>query len=87
MWIKNKKVILLGFLGLSLTYALTLTNMLGGLVGAIAATECDMVSLERVLDYVTNTESETNEEESSPPPFAWPTNGIVQFSNVFLKYR
>lgn len=72
---------------MSLTYALTLTNMLGGLVSAIAATECDMISLERVLDYISNTESETDIEESMPPPFAWPTNGIIQFSNVFLKYR
>lgn len=77
----------LGFIGLSLTYALTLTNMLGGLVGAVAATECDMVSLERVLDYVENTDRENDVENSVPPPFAWPTNGIVQFSRVFLKYR
>lgn len=71
-----------------MTYALTLTNMLGGLVSAIAATECDMISLERVLDYVINTESETDNEDSmSSPPFAWPINGIVQFSDVFLKYR
>lgn len=61
--------------------------MLGGLVGAIAATECDMISLERVQDYVENAENETDIEDSIPPPFAWPTNGIVQFSNVFLKYR
>lgn len=60
--------------------------MLGGLVSAIAATECDMISLERVLDYVINTESETDKEDSISPPFAWPINGIVQFSNVFLKY-
>lgn len=77
----------LGFIGLSLTYALTLTNMLGGLVGAVAATECDMVSLERVLDYVENTDRENDVENSVPPPFAWPTKGIVQFSRVFLKYR
>ncbi|XP_060844608.1 ATP-binding cassette sub-family C member 10 [Rhopalosiphum padi] len=76
-----------GYLGLSLTYALTLTNMLGGLVNAIAATECDMISLERVLGYVENLENETDVEDSVSPPFAWPTNGIIQFSNVFLKYR
>jgi len=60
--------------------------MLGGLVSAIAATECDMISLERILDYVKN-ENETDVEDSVSPPFAWPTNGIIQFSNVFLKYR
>lgn len=70
-----------------MTYALTLTNMLGGLVSAVAATECDMISLERVLDYVENTEDENVNEDSLSPPFAWPTNGIIQFSNVFLKYR
>lgn len=81
------KFLLIGYLGLSLTYALTLTNILGGLVNAIAATECDMISLERVLGYAENTENETDVEDSVSPPFAWPTNGIIQFSNVFLKYR
>ncbi|XP_060871850.1 LOW QUALITY PROTEIN: ATP-binding cassette sub-family C member 10-like [Metopolophium dirhodum] len=76
-----------GYLGLSLTYALTLTNMLGGLVSAIASTECDMISLERVLGYSENIENETDVEDTILPPFAWPTNGIIQFSNVFLKYR
>ncbi|XP_050523511.1 ATP-binding cassette sub-family C member 10 [Daktulosphaira vitifoliae] len=76
-----------GLVGLALTYALTLTSVLGGLVGAIASTECNMVSLERVFDYVNNTESEIDTENSMPPPFAWPTSGIVQFSNVFLQYR
>lgn len=61
--------------------------MLGRLVNAAAATECDMISLERVLDYVENTESETDNKDFVSPPFAWPTNGIIQFSNVFLKYR
>lgn len=79
--------LLLGYLGLSLTYALTLTNILGGLVNAIAATECDMISLERVLGYAENIENETDAEDSVSPPFAWPTNGIIQFSNVFLKYK
>lgn len=79
--------ILLGFLGLALTYALTLTSILGGLVNAFAATECDMINLERVLDYVENSESEIDDNVSISPPFAWPTNGIIQFSNVFLKYK
>lgn len=61
--------------------------MLGGLVGATAATECDMINLERVLDYVENTESETDDNDYVSPPFAWPTNGIIQFSDVFLKYK
>ncbi|CAI6363371.1 unnamed protein product [Macrosiphum euphorbiae] len=76
-----------GYLGLSLTYALTLTNMLGRLVTSIATTECDMISLERVLDYSKNTENETEVEDTISPPFAWPTNGIIHFSNVFLKYK
>lgn len=61
--------------------------MLGRLVGAVAATESDVISLERILDYVENIENETDNENSVSPPFAWPTNGIIQFSNVFLKYR
>lgn len=81
------QIILLGFLGLALTYALTLTSILDGLVSAVAATECDMIHLERVLDYVENLENETDDDVSISPPFAWPTNGIIQFSNVFLKYK
>lgn len=83
-------IILLGFLGLSLTYALTLTNILGGLINALTATECDMISLERALDYIENIENEADLElltDTVSTPFAWPINGIIQFSNVFLKYR
>lgn len=69
-----------------MTYSLTLTSILGGLVNAVASTECDMISLERVLDYVNNSVSETDDNDFVSPPFAWPTNGIIQFSNVFLKY-
>jgi len=61
--------------------------MLGGLVSAIASTECDMISLERVLGYSENIENETEVEDTISTPFAWPTNGIIQFSNVYLKYR
>lgn len=73
-----------------MTYALTLTNILGGLVNALTATECDMISLERALDYVENIENEADLEilaDTVPTPFAWPISGIIQFSNVFLRYR
>lgn len=78
----------IGFIGLAISYALTLTSSLGGVVNIFVETERKMVALERVNDYIENTKSESSEtSENVILPFAWPSQGVVSFSNVYLKYR
>ncbi|XP_067010232.2 ATP-binding cassette sub-family C member 10 [Anabrus simplex] len=75
-----------GLIGLALSYALSVTGMLGGLVSAFTETEKEMIAVERVCQYIDLVEPETNEEILSPP-YAWPSQGVIVFNNVVLKYR
>lgn len=73
---------------MAISYALTLTGSLGGVVNIFVETERKMVALERVNDYIENTKTEPSETtENAILPFAWPSQGVVSFSNVYLKYR
>ncbi|KAK9507365.1 hypothetical protein O3M35_007238 [Rhynocoris fuscipes] len=79
-----------GLIGLAISYALTLTGSLGGVVNAFVETEREMVSVERVREYLKeNLDGLEGEQCVSfvSPPFSWPSRGVVAFSNVFFRYR
>lgn len=46
--------VLSGLVGLSLSYALSITNLLSGLIFSFAQTEMQLVSIERTEEYSTN---------------------------------
>lgn len=77
-----------GFVGLAISYALSVTGMLAGVLNAIAETEQEMVAVER-LDQYLSLESENDDEDTSTasPPFGWPAQGVLQFNSVQLCYR
>lgn len=80
----------LGFIGLAISYALTLTGSLGGVVNAFVETEREMVSVERVRQYLKEEHDGLEGEQCVSfvsPPFSWPSRGVVSFSNVFFRYR
>lgn len=78
----------IGFIGLAISYALTLTSGLGGTINIFVETERKMVALERVNEYIEREKSESNEAEIDfVLPFAWPSQGVISFANVYLKYR
>lgn len=75
-----------GLVGLAISYALSVTGLLGGVVNAFTETEREMIAVERVNQYV----DEVTPEKSSfimVPPYAWPSQGVISFNNVVLKYR
>nr|CAD7568275.1 unnamed protein product [Timema californicum] len=75
-----------GLIGLAISYALSITGSLNGLVNAFTETEKEMIAVERVSQYVTEVEPERSRELCSPP-YGWPSQGVIVFKNVFLKYR
>ena len=77
-----------GIVGLSLTYALQISNLLNGLMRFLAELEVAMVSVERVHEYHKEIEHEAPYEipESDPPP-EWPLEGAVTFSDYETTYR
>lgn len=76
-----------GIVGLAIAYALSVTGMLGGVVNAFTETEREMVAVERVHQYITDIHCEPQKVSSQSAPYAWPSQGVVEFQNVILKYR
>ncbi|CAD6195417.1 unnamed protein product [Caenorhabditis auriculariae] len=74
-----------GLVALAITYALSMTSLLNGLLGSFIETEKEMVSVERIDEYLQTVE----EEKSRNDKFIDPTTvrGKIVFKNVSLRYK
>uniref|UniRef100_A0A8C6V259 ATP-binding cassette sub-family C member 10 n=1 Tax=Naja naja TaxID=35670 RepID=A0A8C6V259_NAJNA len=75
-----------GLVGLALSYALSVTNLLSGLITSFTQTETMMVSVERTEEYATEIPIESQEELLPVSP-NWPVRGHMEFQQVILGYR
>lgn len=76
-----------GMAGLSLTYALNITGVLNWVVRMSTEAETQLVSVERVIQYMkVETEAPAVVLETLPPR-SWPEKGAIDFKNVKLRYR
>ncbi|XP_015517778.1 probable multidrug resistance-associated protein lethal(2)03659 isoform X1 [Neodiprion pinetum] len=76
-----------GNVGLAITQCIGLTGMLQWGVRQTAEMENHMTSVERVLEYSTlEQEPPLESKPEHKPPEEWPTEGRIQFSNMFLRY-
>ncbi|XP_026315550.1 multidrug resistance-associated protein 7 [Hyposmocoma kahamanoa] len=73
-----------GLVGLAISYALSMTSMLGNVLNSFTETEREMIAVERVGEYITQVESEKIDGET--PPYGWPSQGVITFEDVYLKY-
>ncbi|XP_073894081.1 ATP-binding cassette sub-family C member 10 isoform X25 [Macaca fascicularis] len=75
-----------GLVGLSLSYALSLTGLLSGLVSSFTQTEAMLVSVERLEEYSCDL---PQEPQGQPLQLGtgWLTQGGVEFQDVVLAYR
>ncbi|KJE95250.1 multidrug resistance-associated protein 7 [Capsaspora owczarzaki ATCC 30864] len=78
-----------GLVGLSISYALSVTSQLAGVVTSFTETEKEMVSVERACQYIENTPEEEPDVTLPPTavPATWPATGAVSFQNVTVVYR
>ncbi|XP_066451295.1 ATP-binding cassette sub-family C member 10 [Eleutherodactylus coqui] len=75
-----------GLVGLSLSYALSITGLLSGLISSFTQTEAFMVSVERAEEYSTTLPSEPT-LGTVKVQAEWPQHGLVEFRNAILCYR
>ncbi|XP_053191606.1 ATP-binding cassette sub-family C member 10 isoform X2 [Scomber japonicus] len=75
-----------GLVGLSLSYALSITSLLSGLIFSYTQTEMQLVSVERTEEYSTGLPTESQHQNTQLPP-AWPEQCWLEFRNVVLVYR
>ncbi|NWH86570.1 MRP7 protein, partial [Aegithalos caudatus] len=83
-----------GLVGLVLSYALSVTNLLSGLISSFTHTEIMMVSVERTEEYTTDIPMEPQDklvqvkaQMCSQVSADWPSKGLVEFQQVVLAYR
>lgn len=75
-----------GFIGIAITYTLSITGLLSGVINAYTETEREMIAVERVKEYLDTVPLE-NKMHGDSPPYAWPSQGVIEFREVALKYR
>ncbi|XP_034043776.1 multidrug resistance-associated protein 7 [Thalassophryne amazonica] len=75
-----------GLVGLALSYALSITSLLSGLIFSFTQTEMQLVSVERTEEYSTCLPAEPQCQSAQLPP-AWPQHGCLCFHNMGLAYR
>ncbi|KAK2986502.1 hypothetical protein RJ640_021377, partial [Escallonia rubra] len=70
--------------GLALSYAAPIVSLLGSFLTSFTETEKEMVSVERVLQYMDIPQEEFQGCQLLDPE--WPFQGQIEFQNVTLKY-
>uniref|UniRef100_A0A8C4HU33 ATP-binding cassette sub-family C member 10 n=1 Tax=Dicentrarchus labrax TaxID=13489 RepID=A0A8C4HU33_DICLA len=74
-----------GLVGLSLSYALSITSLLSGLIFSFTQTEMQLVSVERTEEYSTGLPTEPQHQNTQVR--SWPEQGWLEFRDVVLAYR
>ncbi|BFZ53008.1 ATP-binding cassette glutathione S-conjugate transporter ycf1 [Savitreella phatthalungensis] len=75
-----------GLVGLSMSYALNITQSLNWIVRQTVEVETNIVSVERALEYAA-LKSEAASETSFRTPASWPSAGEVSFIKYSTRYR
>ena len=75
-----------GLVGLSVSYALQVTQTLNWLVRMTSDVETNIVAVERIKEYG-ETKQEAPWENNTPLPKNWPEHGRVEFRNFQVRYR
>lgn len=73
--------------GLSITYALQITQSMTYLVNSISLLESNIVSVERVKEYVDSEHEADWTVDKTTPNKSWPENGDVEFIDYKVRYR
>nr|QVT92351.1 ABC transporter [Salvia miltiorrhiza] len=73
-----------GLVGLALSYASPIVSLLGSFLTSFTETEKEMISVERVLQYMDISPEKLTGESLLDPN--WPSKGKIQFQNVTLRY-
>ena len=76
-----------GFVGLSLSYALQITQSLNWIVRQTVEVETNIISVERVLEYANLPSEAPDVIFKNRPHIGWPAHGAVQFNNYSTRYR
>lgn len=83
----NRETMNAGIVGLSVSYALQVTQTLNWLVRMTSDVETNIVAVERVKEYADTKQEAAWELPNENVPKTWPENGVVHFNNFDIRYR
>lgn len=73
--------------GLSISYALQVTMALNTLVQNSTQLESNIVSVERIVEYVDLPQEPAWKVEKTKPEIGWPKKGVISFDRFSTRYR
>lgn len=73
--------------GLSITYALEVTQTMNWLVNMGSLIESNIVSIERIKEYIKVEPEAAWDIEQTNPSHQWPEKGVVKFEDYKVRYR
>ncbi|KAK3859641.1 hypothetical protein Pcinc_034255 [Petrolisthes cinctipes] len=76
-----------GIVGLSVSYALSVTQTLNWLVRMTSDVETNIVAVERIKEYTETPQEAAWEVPNKKPPKEWPEKGVVKFDKYSTRYR
>ncbi|XP_068237783.1 multidrug resistance-associated protein 1-like isoform X4 [Palaemon carinicauda] len=85
--VMSRDTISSGMVGFSVSYALSVTQILTWLVRMTSDVETNIVSVERIKEYTETPQEAAWDIPSNKPPKSWPDNGVVKFNNYSTRYR
>jgi len=87
LWLSRTAGISAGITGLTLVYALRLCDHLNNAIRAFTVVESNLIGVERLNELRRlPPENEPVEAELLPDTTAWPTEGVIEFRNVSVRY-
>ncbi|XP_017881737.1 multidrug resistance-associated protein 1 isoform X2 [Ceratina calcarata] len=83
----NRDTIESGIVGLSVSYALQVTQTLNWLVRMTSDVETNIVAVERIKEYGETPQEAAWKNPDFGPPKEWPVEGKVEFKDYKVRYR
>jgi ATP-binding cassette subfamily C (CFTR/MRP) protein 1 len=74
-------------IGLMLVYSLSVTQTLNWMVRQSCEIETNIVSVERIKEYIELKQEAPSEIPATAPDPSWPSQGMIEFRNYSTKYR
>uniref|UniRef100_A0A0P5D2T7 ABC-type glutathione-S-conjugate transporter n=2 Tax=Daphnia magna TaxID=35525 RepID=A0A0P5D2T7_9CRUS len=76
-----------GYVGLSITYALSITQTLNWFMRMTSEVETNIVAVERIKEYSEAVQEASWDHGKREPPNTWPEKGKVSFEKYEVRYR
>ncbi|CCA66783.1 probable YCF1-Vacuolar ABC transporter responsible for vacuolar sequestration of glutathione-S-conjugates [Serendipita indica DSM 11827] len=76
-----------GLVGMVLSYCLSVSGALNWMVRSASEVEQNIVSVERMIQYANLKPEAEMTIEATRPRSPWPSNGIIEFKHMSMRYR